>query len=130
MDGGVEGKLGDHLVPLHYSLHLSPCLTTFTFTGQVTIDLELRQPTNCLLVNAKQLKVETVTLIREEVEVEEEAPEGHEVDVELPVGGHVGNQDDADQHGRVGVAQHEPLVQVPGQYTFLGGNEPGLPRLD
>ena len=59
MDGGVEGKLGDHLVPLHYSLHLSPCLTTFTFTGQVTIDLELRQPTNCLLVNAKQLKVET-----------------------------------------------------------------------
>ena len=72
MDGGVEGKLGDHLVPLHYSLHLSPCLTTFTFTGQVTIDLELRQPTNCLLVNAKQLKVETVTLIREEVEVEEE----------------------------------------------------------
>ena len=71
----VEGKLANHLVPLHYSLHLNPNLTTFTFTGKVTIDLELRKPTDRILVNAKQLKVEAVTLTRDEVEVEEEEQE-------------------------------------------------------
>ena len=101
MDGGVEGKLGDHLVPLHYSLHLSPCLTTFTFTGQVTIDLELRQPTNCLLVNAKQLKVETVTLIREEVEVEEEKESRSKVPspaIEDDEGGGTDNKDGGEEN--------------------------------
>ena len=101
MDGGVEGKLGDHLVPLHYSLHLSPCLTTFTFTGQVTIDLELRQPTNCLLVNAKQLKVETVTLIREEVEVEEEKESRSKVPsptIEDEEGGGTDNRDGGEEN--------------------------------
>ena len=71
----VEGKLANHLVPLHYSLHLNPNLTTFTFTGKVAIDLELRKPTDRILVNAKQLKVEAVTLTRDEVEVEEEEQE-------------------------------------------------------
>ena len=101
MDGGVEGKLGDHLVPMHYSLHLSPCLTTFTFTGQVTIDLELRQPTNCLLVNAKQLKVETVTLIREEVEVEEEKESRSKVPspaIEDDEGGGTDNKDGGEEN--------------------------------
>ena len=74
-EAGCEGKLGNHLVPLHYSLHLNPCLTTFTFAGKVTIDLELRKPTDRILVNAKQLKVEAVTLTRDEVEVEEEQEE-------------------------------------------------------
>merc|ERR1712192_161593 len=74
-EGGCEGKLGNHLIPLHYALHLSPCLDTFTFAGKVTLDLELRQATDRILVNAKQLKVEAVTLTRDEVEVEEEEEE-------------------------------------------------------
>ena len=68
----MQGKLDKSLVPLHYTIHLAPSFTTFTFSGKVDINCELRQPTDRIHINAKQLTVEAVTVTVKEVEVEEE----------------------------------------------------------
>ena len=68
----MQGKLDKSLVPLHYSIRLAPSFTTFTFSGKVDINCELRQATDRIHINAKQLKVEAVTVILKDVEVEEE----------------------------------------------------------
>ena len=68
----MQGKLDKSLVPLHYSIHLAPSFTTFTFSGKVDINCELRQPTDRIHINAKQLTVEAVTVTLKDVEVEEE----------------------------------------------------------
>ena len=68
----MQGKLDKNLVPLHYTIHLAPSFTTFTFSGKVDINCELRQPTDRIHINAKQLTVEAVTVTVKDVEVEEE----------------------------------------------------------
>ena len=68
----MQGKLDKSLVPLHYTIHLAPSFTTFTFSGKVDINCELRQATDRIHINAKQLTVEAVTVTVKDVEVEEE----------------------------------------------------------
>ena len=77
------GRLAGTLVPRHYSLALTPCLATFTFAGTVTIQLELAAPTDTLILNAKNLEVDKVMVIREQVEVEEVREEEREEQVEV-----------------------------------------------
>lgn len=42
-------RLPASISPLHYSLNLHPNLTTFTFAGDVTIDLQVRSSKMCVL---------------------------------------------------------------------------------
>ena len=49
-------------------------------------------------------------------EVEDEAPEGGEVDVELAVRGGVGDEEDDNEHHGVGVGDHEPVGNVLGKH--------------
>ena len=57
----VAQRLPDVARPLHYTLQLAPDLQAATFTGQETIDLTLAQAANSIVLNAWQLKFDSVT---------------------------------------------------------------------
>ena len=54
-------RLPTGALPRHYDLHLSPNLTTATFTGEETIDLTLRQPSSTITLNAAEITFLSVT---------------------------------------------------------------------
>jgi aminopeptidase N len=54
-------RLSDVAIPKHYTLQLTPNLQTATFTGDETIDLTLAKATDVIVLNALQLKFDTVT---------------------------------------------------------------------
>ena len=41
--------------PVKYHISLSPNLTTFTFAGEETIEIEVQQPTSQIVLNAAEL---------------------------------------------------------------------------
>jgi aminopeptidase N len=49
--------LPSSVVPVHYTLELTPDLDTFTFSGHEVIDVVVSQSTDKITVHAKQLKV-------------------------------------------------------------------------
>ena len=57
----VAQRLPDVARPQHYTLQLAPDLQAATFTGQETIDLTLTQAADSIVLNAWQLKFDSVT---------------------------------------------------------------------
>lgn len=60
-DHGHQGgrfRLPLNVVPRHYDLTISPDPASRTFTGQVTIDVDVVEATDCIKVNVKDLTIE------------------------------------------------------------------------
>jgi aminopeptidase N len=58
---GFAQRLPDVARPRHYTLQLAPDLQGATFTGQETIDLTLAQASDSIVLNALELKFDSVT---------------------------------------------------------------------
>lgn len=58
-------RLPSDVHPEHYSLHLTPDLKTATFTGEETIDVVLDAPKTTITLNALELKINSVKVIRQ-----------------------------------------------------------------
>jgi len=55
-------RLPDTAVPNHYDLKFIPDLDNDTFTGEETIDIRVRKPTNSITLNSVDLKLSDVTI--------------------------------------------------------------------
>jgi puromycin-sensitive aminopeptidase len=51
--------------PVKYQVSLSPNLTGFTFAGEETIEIEVHQPTSQIVLNAAELEIQEVYLLRD-----------------------------------------------------------------
>ncbi len=58
----AAGRLPDGVAPLHYALTVTPDLDAGTFHGSVAIDLEVRTPSDRLVLNARELTIGPVGL--------------------------------------------------------------------
>ena len=57
-------RLATDVHPEHYALHLTPDLKGAAFTGEETIDLQLDGPKSAITLNATDLKISSVKVIR------------------------------------------------------------------
>lgn len=55
-------RLPTNVVPVHYTLKLEPDLKTATFTGTAKIDVNIKQATKSITLNAAELKFDSVTI--------------------------------------------------------------------
>lgn len=55
-------RLPRHVLPNHYDIRLELDLETFTFVGSVGIDLEVREATDTLVLNAAEVELKSATL--------------------------------------------------------------------
>ncbi len=53
-------RLSTNVIPSHYSLDFMPDLKTATFSGSEVIDVNIKEPTNAITLNAIELKFESV----------------------------------------------------------------------
>ena len=60
----TPGMLPKTVVPLHYAVELTPDIGAATFAGVVTIDIEVREATDALVLNALDMQIAEATLIR------------------------------------------------------------------
>ena len=60
----TPGKLPKDVVPVEYALRLRPDIGTRTFQGSQTITLDVRRPTQAIVMNALNLEVAAATLRR------------------------------------------------------------------
>ena len=51
--------LPTHVIPKHYRLTLTPNLVEFTFQGIVEVDLDVREESDTVIVNAKELQIQS-----------------------------------------------------------------------
>ncbi len=58
-------KLPTYAVPSHYRVRQMPDFGTFTFKGEVEIDIDVVRPTNTLALNAKDLKITSAYVVHE-----------------------------------------------------------------
>jgi aminopeptidase N len=58
----TPGLLPKTIVPLHYAVELKPDLAAESFTGQAVIDIEIREPTSEIVLNALELRLDTATV--------------------------------------------------------------------
>lgn len=58
----TPGKLPKSVVPLEYTLHLVPDLASLSFKGDVTITIDVRRPTRNIVLNARNLRIESAAL--------------------------------------------------------------------
>jgi len=56
-------RLSTNVIPTHYSLDFMPDLKTATFSGNEVIDVNIKEPTNTITLNANELKFESVGVI-------------------------------------------------------------------
>ncbi len=56
-------RLSDNVIPSHYSLDFMPDLKAATFSGFEVIDINIKQPTNAITLNAIELRIENVVII-------------------------------------------------------------------
>lgn len=56
-------RLSQFITPEYYDLTFEPDLKTFKFEGWESIDLNIKQPTDTIVLNALDIKIETVALI-------------------------------------------------------------------
>lgn len=66
-------RLPSNVIPVHYDLYLHPNLTTDTFKGNVTVLVEVREPTEYILIHINEM---TVT----QSSIHEAEPRGSEYD--------------------------------------------------
>ena len=50
-------RLPSHVIPEHYDLHICPDLDTESFTGSVSITIDVREPVSQIVLNAKELEI-------------------------------------------------------------------------
>lgn len=50
-------RLPSHVIPEHYDLHICPDLDTESFTGSVSITIDVREPISQIALNAKELDI-------------------------------------------------------------------------
>ncbi len=55
-------RLPKTVIPEHYSLTLTPDLKAATFTGEETIDVDVKTPTNSITLNSLEIKFQSVTV--------------------------------------------------------------------
>ena len=60
----TPGKLPKTVVPTHYAIELEPSLEGLTFAGTEVVDIEVREPTARLVLNALNLALVSATLTR------------------------------------------------------------------
>ena len=60
----TPGKLPKDVVPVEYALHLVPDLASLRFKGDVNIAIDVRQPTRRIVLNARNLRIESAALQR------------------------------------------------------------------
>lgn len=58
----ARNLLPTHVKPMHYSLHTTPNLEAFTFTGTVRITLVCSYPTSKLVLHAHELNISRASL--------------------------------------------------------------------
>ncbi len=56
---GHAQRLPTNVMPVHYSLALTPDLKAATFTGRETIDVVIKQPTSAITLNAIELNLQS-----------------------------------------------------------------------
>jgi aminopeptidase N len=62
---GTPGKLPKTVVPTHYAIELEPSLEGLTFAGTEVVDIEVREPTARLVLNAVNLALVSATIDNE-----------------------------------------------------------------
>ncbi len=55
-------RLSENVIPSHYALWFAPDLKAATFTGSETIDVNIKEPTTAITLNANELKFESVSI--------------------------------------------------------------------
>lgn len=55
-------RLPEFIVPVHYSIHIHPNLTTFIYQGVVNITFQLLQPANFVVLHAKDFELDDIKL--------------------------------------------------------------------
>ena len=60
----TPGKLPKNVVPVEYTLHLVPDLAGLSFKGDVNIAIDVRKPTHHIVLNARNLRIESAGLRR------------------------------------------------------------------
>ena len=63
-------RLPSSVVPGHYNLHLKPDLDTETFTGDVEITIEAHEPVSQIILNAKEMDLNSAQLSGDSVNIE------------------------------------------------------------
>ncbi|XP_026067931.1 endoplasmic reticulum aminopeptidase 2-like [Carassius auratus] len=58
-------RLPNYIVPVHYHLLIHPNLTTLMFNGSVTIEIDVKNNTNWVVLHSKNLKIFTATVLDE-----------------------------------------------------------------
>jgi aminopeptidase N len=58
----TPGKLPKSVVPVHYAIELTPDLESLKLAGVETVDIEVREPTARLILNAVETTFGSVTL--------------------------------------------------------------------
>ncbi len=59
----ADHRLPRTVLPRHYDLEIEPDLHAATFAGRVRIDIDVREPTSEILLNAVELTVDEATLV-------------------------------------------------------------------
>jgi aminopeptidase N len=58
----TPGKLPKTVVPVHYAIELAPDLKQLTLAGSEVVDIEVREPTARLILNALNMTLDTATI--------------------------------------------------------------------
>jgi aminopeptidase N len=58
----TPGKLPKTVVPIHYAIELKPNLENLTLAGSEVVDIEVREPTARLVLNAENMKLSSATI--------------------------------------------------------------------
>ena len=56
-------RLSDNVIPSHYALWFAPDLKAATFSGSEVIEVNIKEPTNAITLNAIELKLQDVRII-------------------------------------------------------------------
>ncbi len=56
-------RLARGVVPRHYAIELAPDLVAATFAGSVTIDIDIAEPANAIVLNAADLSIVSASLV-------------------------------------------------------------------
>ncbi|XP_030647271.1 endoplasmic reticulum aminopeptidase 2 [Chanos chanos] len=58
-------RLPNYIVPIHYHLLIHPNLTTLRFNGSVSIEIDVKNNTNWVVLHSKNLEITTATVLDE-----------------------------------------------------------------
>ncbi|CAF4239616.1 unnamed protein product, partial [Adineta steineri] len=56
-------RLSQTVVPTHYDLTIQPYVDTFKFNGEVTIHIQVREPTDTVILYAADLQVDNAKIV-------------------------------------------------------------------